>query len=187
MRIYDPSSHGATPLSFRSYGPLHRFDHHQHPGGSPGVDADRAIIYGGFTLSCCVVEVFGDSGIIDPRSKCVAILNLLRPLTLIDLRGSGAMRAGTVAAISKEADRDITQQWSRHFYYKTAIYGTADGIIFFNARNAHNNDEEAVALFERSKSALTFIQGNSIELRDKSIKTELQHIAFQNNLLVPPY
>lgn len=183
FRIYDPAIHGAQALTFRNYGPLHRFDHHEHPTASPNIDDDRAILYAGFTLSCCIVEVFGDTGIIEPGTKWVALLNLQRPLLLLDLRGNGAMRAGTVAAVSKEADRSITHAWARHFYDNGAVYGNIDGLIFFNA----HNDEVAIALFERASNALLVQHGNEIELRDLSISAELRHIAVQNNLLVPPY
>lgn len=182
MRIYDPAKHGMHALSFRNFGPLHRFDHHRHPASAPDVDNDRAILYGGFTLSCCIVEVFGDTGIIEPGTKWAAILSLQRPLNLLDLRGTGAMRAGTVAAVSKEADRNVTQAWARYFYDNEGIYGTIDGLIFFNA----HNDEEAVALFERAENALLLPPGNTIELGDPAMRTELQHIAIRNNLLVPP-
>ncbi len=92
------------------------------------------------------------------------------------------MRAGTVAAVSKEADRNITQIWARYFYDNLAIYGNIDGLIFFNA----HNDDEAIALFERATDALVLHPGNTIELSNPALSTELQHIAVQNNLLVPP-
>ncbi len=92
------------------------------------------------------------------------------------------MRAGTVAAVSKEADRNITQMWARYFCDNEAIYGTIDGLIFFNA----HNDEEAVALFERASDALLLHPGNAIELGNAALSTELQNIAVKNNLLIPP-
>lgn len=92
------------------------------------------------------------------------------------------MRAGTVAAVSKKADRSITREWARYFYDNEAIYGTIDGLIYCNA----HNDEEAVALFERAEDALLLHPGRTIDLGDPAMRTELQHIAVQNNLLVPP-
>ncbi len=52
-----------------------------------------------------------------------------RPMQLLDLRGSGAMRAGSVAALSAIADRDLSQVWSRHFYAFHAV----DGLVYSNA------------------------------------------------------
>jgi len=183
LRIYDPTSYGAHALSYRNYGPLHRFDHHRHPNGAPAIDADRAILYGGLSLSCCIVEVFGDTGIIEPGTKWIAVVNLQRPLILLDLREPAAMQAGTVAAVSMDADRNITQQWAKYFYDNPAIYGNIDGLLFSSAHNA----EDAIALFERSEGALLLRRGTTMPLRDRAIATELLHIANLNNLLVAPY
>jgi hypothetical protein len=75
-------------------------------------------------------------------SSCVA---------LFDLRGSGAMRAGSVIALSATADRSLSQQWSR-FFYGTAIADERpiDGLLYSNAHNG----ESALALYERAEAAI---------------------------------
>ena len=108
-----------------------RFDHHE-----PG--CQRSIHYSAPTLSGCVVEVFGDTGVVDTRGCRLALIRTCRNLQLLDLRGSGAMRAGSVAALSAIADRDLSQAWSRHFYSSHAI----DGLLYSNAHNS----ESAIAL-----------------------------------------
>jgi hypothetical protein len=60
------------------------------------------------------------------------------------------MRAGSVAALAKVADRSLSQAWSRYFYEQTSLYGQIDGISFHNA----HNEEEAIALYERAQSTL---------------------------------
>lgn len=64
VRVFDPSNHGATALTFRHYGPLRRFDHQRSLGGKPYNDPERGIYYGAFDLPACLVEVFGDTRII---------------------------------------------------------------------------------------------------------------------------
>jgi len=53
------------------------------------------------------------------------------------------MKAGSVAALAKVADRSLSQAWSRYFYEQQKIYSEVDGIIYYNA----HNDEEAIVLY----------------------------------------
>jgi hypothetical protein len=55
------------------------------------------------------------------------LLETTRPIKLLDLQGNGAMRAGTVVAISGAADRQLSQKWSRYFY---GCYQDIDGLIY---------------------------------------------------------
>jgi hypothetical protein len=121
-RIFDPSRHGTQALTFRHFGPINHFDHHQIPGGG-GRDHDptRAIYYAGFTLSCWLVEYFGDEGVIEITDEHVCLVQLTRDLTLLDLRGSGAMRAGSVAA-KREDCRSSTQSGMVVLLLRAKIY-----------------------------------------------------------------
>src|ERR1700722_18007480 len=83
VRLFDPSRRNITATSFRHYGPLLRFDHHRAPNTSPADDPDRGIYYAALTLSCCVVETFGSSRVIDCGNWQVAQPRLLRPLKLL--------------------------------------------------------------------------------------------------------
>ena len=164
LRIYRPDPYEQTATGFRSVGPIGRFDHHQK-GLSCG------ILYAGFSLSCCLVECFGDSGVINLEGRQLAFLLTTRPLLLLELRANGAMRAGSVAALSSCADRDLSQQWSRHFH---ATYPQADGLIY---RSAHN-EESAVALYEQAEQALQCVLDlplNHLSLRGHVIKAALDH------------
>lgn len=96
------------------------------------------------------MECFGDNGVIDIKDEQVCLVRLVRDLTLLDLRETGAMRAGSVAALAKTADRMLSQSWSRYFYEQTIVYGLIEGIRYFNT----HNDEEAIALYERARDAL---------------------------------
>ncbi|MBU6455417.1 MAG: RES domain-containing protein [Cyanobacteria bacterium REEB67] len=180
VRMYHPNRFGATELSFRDYGPISRFDHHRIPINR---DVERGIMYAGTTLSCCIVEIFGDSKIVQVDGWMVALITTKRDLTLLELRGKGAMRAGTVASISKDSNREFSQAWSRYFYENPFLYEAIDGLVFSNA----HNEEESFALYETCSDALECTQGQFIELSDSTLRTEVLLAASENNLKVAPY
>lgn len=180
IRIFDPNSYGTQALTFRHYGPLHRFDH-QH-GPEPAIDQERGIYYAAFTLSGCLVECFGDTGIIEILRQQVASIRVIRPLKLLDLRGAGAMRSGSVAALAKVADRQLSQAWSRFFYERIDLYGEVDGLIFYNA----HNDEVAIAFYERAKSGLSCPETEVMALNNPQLRPAVQQAAKENHLIVMP-
>ncbi|MEB3122306.1 MAG: RES family NAD+ phosphorylase [Snowella sp.] len=181
VRIFDPSSHGTQALTFRFFGPLSRFDHHRGTGKSftPQDDPERGVYYAAFTLSSCLVEIFGDTRVIETEGKQVASVEIIQPLLLLDLRGSGAMKAGSVSALAKVSDRHLSQAWSRFFYERTDLYGTIDGIIFFNA----HNDEEAIALYERARDKLRCPDSQVMALSDRALRPAIQQAAKDNHLI----
>lgn len=169
LRIYRPEPYGQTAAGFRRVGPIGRFDHHQN-GKTCG------ILYAGFTLSCCLVECFGDTGVIDVQGRRLAFLQSQRPIVLLDLRGPGAMRAGSVAALSFCADRALSQDWSRYFH---AAYPEIDGLIYSNA----HNQEAALALYERAEEALSCIADrplNEPSLRSHILRAAQEHAMVMN-------
>lgn len=92
------------------------------------------------------------------------------------------MRAGTVAALSKDADRSLTQSWAQYFYDNDTLYSVIDGLIYSNA----HNDEDAAALFERAAESLTTLPTDRMRLDDPGLRSQLQEIAMQNGLLFEP-
>jgi len=182
VRVFDPTRHGATATGFRHHGPRHRFDHHRGRGRwrSPADDPARAVYYAAFSLSGCVVEVFGDAGVVHLGEQLVAGPHPTRPLQLLDLRGSGAMRAGSVAALAKTADRRLSQAWARHFYDAVGDYGRIDGLLYANA----HNDEPAVVLFERAADALACPDERIMRLDDPLLRPAVTAIALTHNLVV---
>ncbi len=172
-RIYDPTRHCSGPLSFRRTGPLVRFDHHTTGGGA------RAIYYAARSLEGCVVEVFGDVGVVRLGELRVANPLVERDLLLLELRGRAAMRAGTVVAVST-ADHALSQQWSLYFYDNPDTYGQIDGLIYANAHNG----ADAITLYERAEQALACPPERDWPLRDPVVETAIRAIAHANNLLV---
>ena len=88
------------------------------------------------------------------------------------------MRAGSVAALAKVADRHLSQAWSRYFYEQTDLYGQIDGISFLNA----HNDEEAFALYERAQSALICTDDRILPLAHLSLRPAIEQAALDNHL-----
>lgn len=181
VRLFDPSRHGATAAGFRSYGPLLRFDHHRwREDGTGEEDVERGIYYAATTISGCMVEIFGDAGVVDLHRHYVASPILRRDLHLLDLRGNGAMRAGTKAAVSKVPDRSLSQAWSRYFYETTGVYGDLDGIVYLNA----HNDEYSLALYERASDALECPPERTMRLNDEVLRAAVLEAADDNDLVV---
>lgn len=185
-RIFDPTDHDQTATSFRRVGPIKRFDHHRSFGHLPALDPERGIYYAAFTLEAALVEVFGDNGPgrIEPGEKHVAYVTLTRDFRLLDLRGkgedNGAWRAGTVAALSKNAEYAPSQAWSRYFYEHPERYAAVDGIIYSNA----HNEDDACALYERGDS-LECRPENIIRLDDPDFRTRLLVAALRTQLRLP--
>jgi len=157
-----------------------RFDHQigDGPERKPCNEPSRGIYYAAFSLSGCLVEVFGDVGSITPGNWRVARVRTTRSLRLLDLRDHGATRAGSVAALAKIADRSLSQAWSRYFYETTDVYGAIDGVVY---RNAHN-DEAALALYERAADALICPPVQIIRLDDSSLRPHVLDAALRHNL-----
>lgn len=183
VRIFDPTRHNTNALTFRHHGPLGRFDHQRHPENAPSIDEERGIYYAGFTLSCCLVEVFGDRRTIEVGNCCVASVELKRPLSLLDLCGTPAMANGTVYALSSVSKRGISQSWSRYFYDNYNTYTKVDGIIYHNAHNS----ELSVALYERAKNALSCSPNDIMPLNHRELRTEIRKVAEEHGLYVTPY
>ena len=181
LRIFDPTKYDATAVSFRNYGPVSRFDHHrQYPNK---IDPERSVIYASPTLSCCLVEIFGDGGIIRIEQQQLAFITLKNALKLLDLRGSAAMAAGTLAALSSITERDISQAWGRYFYEKPQLYGEIDGLIFAGSHNGEN----AVCLYERAESKLTSAHVEILNLNHPDLRDTILSIAKNHSLIVSPY
>lgn len=171
LRIYQPELFGQTATGFRRNGPLSRFDHHRK-----GLDC--GILYASFTLSCCLVECFGDIGVIDDQGRRLAFLQTTRPLMLLELRGRGAMCAGSVAALASTADRPLSQDWSRHFY---ATYPQIDGVLYSSA----HNEEAAVALYERAEQDVHCEK--ELPLDHRSLRSRILKIASDHSMEAPPF
>jgi len=104
-------------------------------------------------------------------------------LRLLDLRGAGALRAGSVAALTQMPDHRLGQAWSRHFY-DDRVYGLPDGLLYAGAHNG----EDAVLLYERAEAALSCAPGDVLRLDAPALRPALLDIALAHNLILalPP-
>lgn len=134
-------------------------------------------------MSCCVAEIFGDLGLIKPGEWHVALPLLTRPLRLLDLRGPGALRAGSVAALTQMPDHRLGQTWSRYFHDDRA-YRLPDGLLYADAHNG----EDAILLCERTEATLSCAPGDVFRLDYPALRPALLDIALANNLILalPP-
>ncbi len=179
-RIFNPNTqHKTQATSFRYWGPKERFDHQRHSLTEPKVDSDRGINYWGFTLSCCVVEVFGDTREIITEDFEVALVELNEPVKLLDLRKEAAMKSGTVSAIAKTANRDLSQAWACYFYEEVSVYDDIAGLILSNA----HNDEDSIALFERAQTQLESANVVTLPLGSLALRPALKDIAIRNSMI----
>lgn len=181
LRIFDPTSYNTTAISFRNYGPISRFDHHREMADS--IDPQRSVIYMGLTLSCCLVEIFGDGEIIDVKQRQLAFITLNKTIKLLDLRGSAAMLAGTVSALSSITERSISQAWGRYFYENQELYGQIDGLIFAGAHNS----EDAIVLYERAKPKVESAKVEVLNLNHPDLRDAILSISESHSLIVKPY
>jgi hypothetical protein len=185
VRIFNPASRYKTQAnSYRFFGPLLRFDHQQPLTKEEATslkgkeDPERGITYWGYTLSCCLVELFGDTKIVEFKDYQVAIAIIPQPLLLLDIRDQAAMAAGSVAALGAVAERLVSQAWSRYFYEQTDIYQKVDGILYSNAHNG----EKAIALYERSEPIISNALIKTRPLKDRSIRHLIDAAVAENNM-----
>jgi hypothetical protein len=189
-RIFSPEFN-PTALTFRHWGPLGRFDHQRCNlpdycyavrTCEPSYDSERGISYFAPTISSCLVEVFGDVGIIQITDHRIGLVTPKLDLNLLDIRNQGAMRAGAnEATLAKIPDRGVSQAWSRYFYEQPQIYSQIHGIIY---GNAHNN-EDAIALYERAEEFLRLEE--ELSLKHKDLRRTILNAARDNSLIVEPY
>lgn len=154
VRIYDPTAYGTRELTFRSFGPCLRFDHHPPgPGNSAADHPDLGIWYGSWGpdgIRSCGIEVFGDDRRIHLRPGRLAVPVVARRLILIDLRGEDAMHAGATAELPKWADMRKTWAWARHFHGLSIAGEPVDGIAWDSARS----NLPCLALFEHAADGI---------------------------------
>lgn len=128
------SAAGAHPTGFgqmRSYGPLPsaRFDPHPEP---PGGGSGELVLYAAATLLTALAERFQHNREIrraDPTNPIAYAWRPVRRVTLIDLRGPGAVALGAAHAIGSYR-KDITRRWARAL---RSTWPMADGILYASA------------------------------------------------------
>ncbi|MFE4500004.1 RES family NAD+ phosphorylase [Rhodococcus sp. NPDC056743] len=149
-RIYHRGAHAPDGATFRSFGPLSRFDH--HTPNPAALDPDgRSVLYVADNLATAASEVFGEAGVaqVCPNYR-VSILEPTVTLTMLDLVGPGsAMTINALPALAQGAvPRESTQEWARAIFEDQPAGDSVSGIHY---RTAYG-DGEALALWDCGSS-----------------------------------
>ena len=112
VRLYHRGPRCPEATFARSFGPLHRFDHHV-----PG-EGNRRVIYLAERLSTAAFEVWADLGVaqICPSVRA-ALLSPTEEVVAQNLRGQGAIMVGARPSLGSGGEpRALTQAWARAIY-----------------------------------------------------------------------
>ena len=187
LRIFNPTEHSHTELSFRPFGPILRFDHHRAPLDNAAIDEERAIWYGApleqpegmvTALEICMWECFAAERRVMPNRALgrvrVAAGQTLALLSLVD---ADAVSAGTITQLAAAANPHDSQEWSRFFYDKPDIYTRIDGLLYRSAWIGGFN----IALSERGRPKLeSHPDPGSLPLEHPSLRGPIAEIAYRN-------
>jgi hypothetical protein len=137
--VYHRSAHTPDGVTFRSFGPLSRLDHH-HPADPPCVDeSGREILYVGEDLATSACEVFGEARVaaICPNYR-VTIVAPTRTVSLFDLTAPGAaMAIGALPSLAVGHEpRALTQQWARAVFEDKPAGRAIFGVRYQSAYNS---------------------------------------------------
>lgn len=145
-RIYlgkypDPLGFGKTPSRFsdpRRRKPANRF----------------GVLYMGDTVKVCFLEavlrdqrdgLIGDLPIAESElhDRRYAQIEVIAPLTMVDLRGDGGIKMGVPTDVAKSSKQSLAREWAVAFHEHR---DQVDGIIYPSRLNGHTN----LAVFDRA-------------------------------------
>lgn len=157
-RIYlgkylDPLGFGKTPSRFsdpRRRKPSNRF----------------GVLYLGDTVKVCFLEavlrdqregVIGSLPIAESELhvRQYAEIEVIAPLTMVDLRGDGPIKMGVPTDVAKASDQTLARRWALAFHEHSE---QVDGIIYPSRLNGHTN----LAVFDRAIRKLKSIGAKSL-------------------------
>ena len=172
VRIYDAHFY-RDGAAFRYLGPhlRGRWDHHLPDPltSAPVPNGPRGVLYATLSLRCAVAEVFGDDRRVSPSAtQRLAVLEVERPLELIDTCGLAAVPLGVPAGALRARDRTLTQRIARDLYLRTG----ADGLLY----EGWQTGEPCVCLWERVEMAVEVLDDRGL-LDDPDVALDLAVIA----------
>lgn len=140
-RYPDPLGFGKTPSRFSD--PRRRRDVSRF-----------GVLYMGDTIKVCFLEsvlrdqrdgMLGDLPIAESElyGRHYAEIEVVSPLTMVDLRGDGPIKMGVPTDVAKAARQTLARRWAVAFHEHSQA---VDGIIYPSRLNGHTN----LAVFDRS-------------------------------------
>ena len=155
--------------ALRRYGPLPsmRFDPHPPPLG----EHDEGVLYAAASLTTALAETFQTTRLIDTVSyqPQLTVWTPHRPLNLLDLTGTWALRNQAAHALSS-APRTVCRAWARAI---RATWGDLDGLWVASTMTGEPN----VALWNPAVTALPSAPEFSRPLADPTLHTIIARIA----------
>jgi hypothetical protein len=172
-----------SPLYFSYSGPRGHFDHHNDTSQRGTLYAVPVLNSGDReAFSSCLLEYFGDVRLI-PENKLntlsICWIKINRRLTLLDLRGNGALKAGGDHGIM--LSRMLSQEWSRYFYENEHLYSKIDGIIYPSTHSGM----PILVLYERAEGAL--VVAEDIPFNHHDLRYEILSAAADFGIAVEHY
>ncbi|MGO4440993.1 RES family NAD+ phosphorylase [Rhizobium sp. RAF56] len=112
------------------------------------------VLYMGDTVKVCFLEallrdqrdgLIGDLPIAESelRDRQFAQIEVIEPLTMVDLRDDGAIKMGVPTDVAKSSKQSLAREWAVAFHEHR---DHVDGIIYPSRLNGHTN----LAVFDRS-------------------------------------
>lgn len=146
IRVYHCDPHTLSAKELRTFGPKHRFDHHQPDFRNPDFDPDgRGVLYLAKHLSTALVEVFQNKRAFVCPNYRAADVRVTASVELQELREGGALAIGALSELSTgSVKRTRSQEWARAIYDQLGVAGV-------HYSSAHD-EGECLALWERAPS-----------------------------------
>ncbi len=80
---------------------------------------------------------------IELRSRRIAVVEVVKPLAMVDLRGDGGVRMGVPSDVSRASDQRLARTWSAAFHDHPA---RPDGVVYSSRLNGQTN----LAVYDRA-------------------------------------
>jgi hypothetical protein len=124
------------------------------------------VLYMGDTVKVCFLEavlrdqrdgLIGDLPIAESalHDRQYAQIEVIAPLTMVDLRDDGAIKMGVPSDVAKSSKQSLAREWAVAFHEHR---DQVDGIIYPSRLNGHTN----VAVFDRSIDKLRAIDATRL-------------------------
>jgi hypothetical protein len=166
-----PADFARANLDLKTFAVGDRFgriyvDHHSNPlgfGKTPSRFSDPrhripknrfGVLYLGESLKVCFLEAvlrdkrngaIGDYPLDEKelRARQFAVVEVITPLAMVDLRGDGGVRMGVPSDVSRASDQRLARAWSVEFHEHPA---RPDGIVYSSRLNGQTN----LAVYDRA-------------------------------------